>query len=688
MSGPDFIELSSPYGSGPFSIDRPFHRRQRSKSISSPRRKSASVHYNPILTPRDDDGNAGSASHSPVDGYPRTIDLGSRRLGKYGVELWLEVVLCGFAVFAVVPFIWLAVAMVNFHHKEVTESRTNYIKQSTSAISTLFTILFAAVFGSTLKRFATWRLERGIRVGLLEQIMQSRTVFGAVTTQFSLRTINLATVVLLAIWTFSPLGSQASLRLISTGTLYTTQSSPGHYVDTISNQVFVGISSVDSLLTALKPTYISSLLGPETMKNGATDFWDNVRIPWLLDDAEEDADGWIPLSNADLNETSYSSLLGIPVQPLANRNSSFSLETTYMKLDCDKPKNEPLVDINFNVTSGNGTFLGPNTTAPDHNYLYPDWQVAMDQFVDNQIYYYGWPELLVNVSDNNLPQATFLFQTRGPWVARCKINQIYVESNVSCESTDSSVPACSVVAQRESREKHAPSTVTTLSFPMTFWLVSHEWIMATDPMRSSGFSTLTEYYLQNTSTAFIISGNDRYYANYTNVTAEEFSHRLGQLLNTWVLASQVSADAMAYDLVHRNMTEIYTDSRPVYLCSWPWLSVYLASIGVMFVAALFSIWCETHTAIPDVLSYCSSVTRQSKFFDFVKGGSALGGGARARRLRELEVKMGEVVEEDDGTQFRNDFVSELNPKADERRGYLAIATPEYLRPPKRGAFYS
>lgn len=518
--------------------------------------------------------------------------------------------------------------------------------------------------------------------------MQSRTVFAAITTQISFRAFNFTALVLLSSWTFSPLGSQASLRIVTVGKDFATTSGRVSYVDTITNQLFDSVSGVNSLLTSLKPTYVSSVLAPPTTKQGTMDLWGNVRIPWL-NTTQPDSDGWENLLTKDITEGSYSSLVGIPVASLGNQNSSFVIETTYMDLACDKPQNESLVDINFNVTSGNGTFLGPNTTI-EQDGLSPDWQVAMNQFVNDQLYFFGYPEQLVNLTDADLPQATFLFQTRGPWVARCNINQVYLESNVSCKSVPGSqIPACSVSAQRKSPERHAPSTVTTLSFPSTFSSLSRAWILATDPLLSSGFSTLSEYYLQNTTAAFILSGNGRNYADYSNVTAEQFSQRLGQLLNTWVLASQVSADNMQYSLNYRNATVAYTEMNDVYIISRPWLAVYCVSISVMLLAAIFSIWCAFHTTIPDVLSYCSSLTRDSKFFDFAKGGSTLDGVVRAKRLRDVEVKLGEVIQQQRGNdQFRNDFVNDMNFSPSESLSYLAIAPPEYLRTPKRGTLYA
>ncbi|KAJ9629173.1 hypothetical protein H2204_008962 [Knufia peltigerae] len=747
MSRPDLVELSSPsYYSNPY-LSSSGGSGSRSGHHSPARsfgfgRKAASVVYDPILTPQDEYDSRGlrpGFDRPP----PASTDLGTGRVGKFGVDLILEVALCTFAVGAAVPFIWLAVVVSKYDGDPVTEHKTNYVRQATSTISTLFTILFAAVLGSTLKRFATWRLEKGIRLGLLEQIMQSRTVFSAFTTQLSLRNVNVMSLVLLVCWTCSPLGSQASLRLFSTGIDLKTSSGLVDYPDTITNQVFDGVSSVDSLLTALKPTYISSILASNAMKSGTMDLWGNVRIPWLDGTLPQTQDGWTDLSNIDIPEGMYSSLVGLPVASLANRNSTFGVETTYMSLDCKTSQPDELVDINYNVTAGNGTFLGANATSLETaEVIYPFWRVAMDQFVNNNLYFYGYPELLVNVTDNDLPQATFLFQTRGPWVARCKINQMYVESNVSCRTTtrhssvlsssssssdlndeggNTLLPSCAVVAQRKSVRHHSPSTVTTFSFPTTFDMMASHWIMATDPLLSSAYSSLSEYYLQNTSAGFILSGNSRNYADYTNVSDTEFSHRLAQLANTWVLAAQVSADTMSFpDLNRRQVGVIYTDAEAVYVVSRPWLAVYCTCTAVMVLAALVGIACVINTTVPDVLGYSSTLTRDSRFFDFARGGSTLDGITRTKLLSHVRLKMGETRAKpspndddqyddprsggtgvggsgasDSHSQFRNDFVNDFtyNPTPDRSAGKasssLAIAPPEYLTgSPKRGMLYS
>ncbi len=65
-----------------------------------------------------------------------------------------------------------------------------------------------------LRAVALWRAERGAPLGALEELHGSGSIFGVVETQFLLRTRSVTGVALFALWTLSPAGGQASLRLL------------------------------------------------------------------------------------------------------------------------------------------------------------------------------------------------------------------------------------------------------------------------------------------------------------------------------------------------------------------------------------------------------------------------------------------------------------------------------------------
>jgi len=130
MSGPDIVELTNSYSPNPYASGSG---RPSSRSFGL-HRKSASATYNPIFTPQDEYDNRTSRPRD--ERPPASTNLGPDRVGKFGVDLILEITLCTFALAAAVPFIWLAVVMAKYDHETVTAHKSNYAKQATSTVRT------------------------------------------------------------------------------------------------------------------------------------------------------------------------------------------------------------------------------------------------------------------------------------------------------------------------------------------------------------------------------------------------------------------------------------------------------------------------------------------------------------------------------------------------------------------------
>lgn len=77
--------------------------------------------------------------------------------------------------------------------------------------------MFAAILGRLVTKVAAWKLERGATLGILEQLMGSRTVVSTVVTQYKLRAFNIIGICLALLWLVSPLGGQSVLRIIEPG---------------------------------------------------------------------------------------------------------------------------------------------------------------------------------------------------------------------------------------------------------------------------------------------------------------------------------------------------------------------------------------------------------------------------------------------------------------------------------------
>jgi hypothetical protein len=100
------------------------------------------------------------------------------------------------------------------NHREETPSTKKVIHAITIAPS-FWPLLFAGILGNTFKALAHWKLERGTRLGILEQLLGSQTVAGTLRTSFSLRSFGFCTATLTLLWVFNPLGSQAVLRAVN-----------------------------------------------------------------------------------------------------------------------------------------------------------------------------------------------------------------------------------------------------------------------------------------------------------------------------------------------------------------------------------------------------------------------------------------------------------------------------------------
>ena len=193
------------------------------------------------------------------------------------------------------------------------------------------------------------------------------------------------------------------------------------------------------------------------------------------------------------------------------------------------------------------------------------------------------------------------------------------------------------------------------------------WELAT-LLRRAPASTPTERYLQDPDTAYVLSPS---LAALGNVSASDFSDRLGQLLNTYLQAGELTLPLASGD--ERTTTCYMTNFEDIYVCSWGWLVVLFLSSFLMLIGAFCTIWWRTQTTIPDILGFVSSLTRDTKYLD-IPGGGATDGMERTKLLRAKEIKFGVLDQDGEGE----------NEGQLER---LALTTPERATRPVTGRFY-
>ena len=198
--------------------------------------------------------------------------------------------------------------------------------------------------------------------------MGSQTVGNTIRTFFVLRAYTPLTVILLGLWTFNPLGSQASFRVITLESELSIGTTNVSYFNStlpfeIENSAFGGASSISSYAPMLRSLYGSALFNAESGAQYANlsspvydsllarlggreaagelstmDPWGNVRIPSLkylpgYDPNRPEAWLNVPWKDGPVN---YSSLIGVPFRGIRSSfagNASFNIGASYHTFD-------------------------------------------------------------------------------------------------------------------------------------------------------------------------------------------------------------------------------------------------------------------------------------------------------------------------------------------------------------------
>lgn len=260
--------------------------------------------------------------------------------------------------------------------------------------------------------------------------MGSLTIFGAIELQVLLRTFDFFGVSLIMLWALSPLGGQASLRLLDIGVRSNFTNSTIKYLDSDSSSMFeqggVAYSEVGFLSNAL---YLSALLTPPAGQAASVDTWGNVKIPTienLEQTSSADDHGWLTVSSENI---SYSSLVGLPIAGVPKTgNSSFNVEFSYMVLSCQ--------NLSAGTVPGatDGAFSLNFTNGSLSSYLLP----YQEPYPDVE------PQNLTFVSGTSMSDLAF--------IAQCVSTRSSIGSNVTCKAG-----SCAVSRIRRSKFDLRPS---------------------------------------------------------------------------------------------------------------------------------------------------------------------------------------------------------------------------------------
>jgi hypothetical protein len=477
---------------------------------------------------------------------------------------------------------------------------------------------------------------------MLDRLLGSMTIVQTIVTQLQTRSLSFLSMFLILLWSLSPLGGQASLRIIDPATELTNSKRLLQYVNTCSdvlgNSVYTA-GDPESLWVQVNVLFGAAMMsGTSSLSStkGSGDTWGNTKIPWIesLDPSTAKADGWYPVPQLNSSDN-FTSLIGIPLSMISDANNlttSFSIETSYWTLSC------PVFGTVDPSVADNAT--GYNANSPAVNlYLFSDPPVNMR------------PRRITYLDDNS---------ASGDWTgANCTIRNTYVEVSMIC-STGSCTPA-------EMRKSHNPCAPDSSDSWTQFDRPGGDlWSDFGDPFVDVFKPTFTG--VESPYQRFIINPHDPFDTVYgdtpvTTVSNSTFALRLSQLLNTYWMAmlapgaipkglrnSNFTADTsnilLAASLV-LNTTATETRGALVLECHTVWFVILLLSSAVTALIGLCGLVAAICRHGPDVSFNISSLVKDSPFFDQTSVATTLSGTDRSRLMKDWYAKYGDVAPEDE-----------------------------------------
>lgn len=530
----------------------------------------------------------------------------------------------------------------------------------------MFPIIFASIMGRLMYQIARWKLETGVSLGTLEQLMGSRTLGSTFLTQFELRAFNALSLTLLVAWIFSPLGGQSLLRLLELQSHPVDSSITYYEVEFPSNLTEENIKN-----SVGDSTFLTALLTPDLIRNDTMDIWGNVKIPFLESYGVPNDSEWQHITPGQNLE--YSALVGIPIANISTGNTTFAIESSYVHLECTQPKKAgsagsyviATYETLFNATGinstnnqwpANGTWNGfqQNSSLDNGN-----WNLALDRFVDEmwRNIDYEFAPLLVNQTKIKAKPANLFFQgryiaaadtdhgDRGDIVkSKCKVFQKYVQSKIKCSRISPETRQnCSVVAQQPSKKKHLPGSISHLSFPLIFERISLNLPQAAGDSKSR--TDLSLNYIKYSSAFKTITGGT---VGLESIAAKVFSFRLGQLINSYLLANQIPVENLmagngnlhADSSAHETATAKIHDLARFYYVPRFWAAISYISCVVLLVSGVLSVVFAHLASGPEVLGFASTVIRDSRYMDLHPDIGRMNGVDIAFVLKDQRVRYG------------------------------------------------
>lgn len=568
---------------------------------------------------------------------------------------------------------------------------------------TVFPILFASVFGRAAQAVLNLRLERGEKIGILDLLAGSTSLTNTVMSQFRLRTINALSVCLITAWLLSPLGGQASIRLLDVG-----QRFENHTIWSIqlASRGELNHYRTEDDAAMARTAFHSAMIAPSTIKSSSLDPWNNVKIP-RIEPLEQrlnaTSNGWYFTNRSDDTWDSfdgtrggiwnkYSSLTGIPIKELgflANNgtkqstetfhmpqfvNYSLSIQTNYFNTECTFNQWEPV-------------FANDEVGHLGHPWseIIPESDFSINGSVNNWIWWSENSTTRKTTSETEVKPFNFSWApTSVPWSKSgyfgCNITTTYVQALVECPTWNT----CAVSRMRRSLMDQPSSSYTQLDSPRlnADWSVLFKPILSFDrghryTTKSADASGKRVRLMTVIEDSIEFPGATAAIIRQNNATSpQDYATRLGQLLTTYwacMNSNQALVGGLWYNgSAYRTADRTWSANEDNYNASkaleekgleraWDtlgnknraiivvkvrhtWVAILCTASLVLILASLVPpIIRHFFAQGPDVMMNVSSLaTRSNGFVPLPPSGTFLDASDRSRALRDVRIRLGDV----------------------------------------------
>lgn len=522
--------------------------------------------------------------------------------------------------------------------------------------------------------------------------LSTKTVFDAVLLQWSAGALSLPTILVGLLWAMSPAGGQASLRMLYRTTQTSVSSTTIHYMDTgplgilytyatLFEGYDMGPNSTEFPFPITAP-FAAALMQDFETKSGPRDSWGNPKVPRLdmLNHSSADENGWIEVSQITTVE-SFGSLFGLPLLGVPDQEFvEFGIESAYVQLGTVSIEQD-LVQSD----SGFGLEVSCPTCVNDYQgnteriaqLMGPPWkqpnstQLAQESVTRADVIRFGQTHFWTNLS--------------------AELTQVLVETHVVCEEG-----ICRATKVRPSTTDHRPQNITAFDLWGTLALD----ILSQFNGQSMWSPTVLELFMNKTSTipvyranAYTLGGgNDWFYTDLAHREPEMLSARATILLNTamhllysyygfagdlpsveaadWgpphIPADGLYAAEAAYNVTPgggMNHASAYVSSivnyaaafvaasaeasvtrdNSIFRVNYAWVTVLVITSLALVIIALVGMVTGLRTRGPDVFDPLMGLTYNNRSLGLPTPGSTLDTDSRAKLLRNMRVRLGDVA---------------------------------------------